>query len=206
MAKDKSFSDREAGKTTADYYKLNTKAIDDLVNASTENAPEVSNQELRKFGAKTHLTVSNWLKAILIKAWFAGVVCYFFLWGIGSYGINGIDLWLITAVALGFITDIVTNNILRFIEKEPGDNARYMMFAQKRIFITLPLNILYACLLMTMDITTYALINRFYPLGVGPILFGIVTALWDMLFIQCKRLLKRIIADAKAGQGKSPNV
>ena len=35
------------------------------------------------------------------------------------------------------------------------------------------------------------------PLGVGPILFGVFTMGWDMLFIGMKHLFKRIVADAK---------
>ena len=93
----------ERGKSTADYYKLNTRAIEDLASADKSNSPEVSAKELKQYGAKQHLKLSQWLKAILIKAWFNGVVCYFFLWGLGGYIADSLDLWLITAVALGWL-------------------------------------------------------------------------------------------------------
>ncbi len=190
-------------KATVDYYKLNTKAINELISANVENSPEVTAKELKKYGGKPRLAVSQWIKALAVKIWFSGVICYFFLWGIGSYGINTLDLWVITAVALGFITDIATNNILRLIEKKPDENARYMMFTRKKRFVTLPLNIVYAFILMALDVMTYSIINRVVPLGVEPILFGVITTLWDMLLISFKHLFRRILDDAKAAQNKN---
>ena len=188
----------ERGKTTADYYKLNTRAIEDLASADKTNSPEVSAKELKKFGAKSHLKLSQWLKAVLIKAWLNGVVCYFFLWGLGGYIASSLDLWLVTAAALGFVTDIVTNNVLRLSARDESAAERWMMFGQKKKFITLPLNVVYAILIMALTVMTYGGINRIINLGVEPILFGIITLLWDLLLIQCKLLFKTILADARA--------
>ena len=33
----------------SDYYKLNTKAVEDLANATAENSPQVSQEELKKY-------------------------------------------------------------------------------------------------------------------------------------------------------------
>ena len=189
----------EKGKSTADYYKLNTKAIEELVSANKENSPAVSPKELKRYGAKKHLTLSQWLKALLIKIWLSGAVCYFFLWGLGSYIRSSLDLWLVTAAALGFVTDLVTNNILRLAEKDEGASVRYMMLPQKKKFYTLPLNVLYACVLMALDITTYALLR----LDVEPVLFGVITTLWDLALIEAKHLIKRIVADAREKAGNT---
>lgn len=207
MAKKRTQDDSEHGKSTADYYKLNTKAIEDLASADRANSPEVSSRELRQYGAKRHLKLSQWLKAVLIKAWMNGAVCYFFLWGLVGYFKDSLDLWLVTAIALGFVTDLVTNNILRLSEKDEGAASRWMMFGKKRKFVTLPLNVLYAILLMALTVMTYAAMNRIAHLGVEPILFGIVTLLWDLLLIQFKHLFITILADARAkteagGRGK----
>ena len=35
-----------------DYYDLKTKAVDDLVNADESNSPEVSEEELERYGAR----------------------------------------------------------------------------------------------------------------------------------------------------------
>jgi hypothetical protein len=39
----------EDSRTTADYYKLHTRAADDLANADESNSPVYSEEELRKY-------------------------------------------------------------------------------------------------------------------------------------------------------------
>ena len=207
MAKKKQEIRKEPEKSLAEYYKLKTKAVDDLVNATEENAPPVSKQELRRYqSAASGIKMAEWVKAVLIKTWMAGIVCYFFIWGIGMYVSDQLDLLAITAVALGFVTDILTNNIFRFIAKPENANDRWMMIPPKK-FISLPLNVLYAFVLVFCVVQTYNAVNAVIAamthgsgtaaLGVGPILFGLFTMGWDMLFIGAKRLFKRILADAK---------
>ena len=210
MAKKTNLPDPEKGKSTADYYKLNVKAVEDLVTADKSNSPKVSEEELRKYrsGPKVHL--SQAVKAVLIKAWFAGMVCFFFFWGLGLYVHDPMDHLLILGLALGFVTDLFTNNVFRFLAKTPGENDRWMMFPKRR-FITLPLNVLYAFLLLVCVIATYQAVNTVLsalthaedgavPLGVGPILFGVFTMGWDMLFLFMKRTAARILADAKQSE------
>ena len=198
-------------RSAADYYRLNTKAVDDLVNATVENSPPVSREELKKYRAGGKLTIADWLKAVLIKAWFGGVVCYFVVWGLGIYVHDQLDLLLIAGIALGFVTDLITNNIFRFIAKPSGANDRWMMFPKKN-YIFLPLNVLYALLLVFCVVTTYNAVNaaiigvtgakESLPLGVEPILFGTFTMAWDMLFLGFKRLGGRMVNDAKTAAKK----
>ena len=208
MAKKKQEIRKEPEKSAAEYYKLNIKAVDDLVNATEENAPPVSRQELRKYqSAASGIKMAGWVKAVLIKTWMAGIVCYFFIWGIGMYVSDQLDLLAVTAVALGFVTDILTNNIFRFIAKPEKANDRWMMIPPKK-FVSLPVNVLYAFVLMFCVVQTYNAVNAVIAamthgsgtaaLGVGPILFGLFAMGWDMLFIGAKRLFKRILADAKS--------
>ena len=207
MAKKKLEIGKEPEKSAAEYYKLKTKAVDDLVNATEANSPPVSRQELRKYqSAASGIKMAGWVKAVLIKTWMAGIVCYFFIWGIGLYVSDQLDLLAVTAAALGFVTDIVTNNIFRFIAKPENANDRWMMIPPKK-FVSLPLNVLYAFVLMFCVVQTYNAVNAVIEamthaeetavLGVGPILFGLFAMGWDMLFIGAKRLFKRILADAK---------
>lgn len=203
---DKRRETREEGKSPAEYYKLNTKAVDDLVSASKENAPPVSKAELRKYQSGPRIKMAEWVKAVLLKTWFAGMVCFFFLWGLGTYVSDQLDMLFIVGLALGFVTDLLVNPIFRFYAKTPGGNDRWMMFPQKR-YISLPLNVVYAFLLLFCVVTTYNVINGLIlsvtkaadtiPLQVEPILFGLFTMGWDMLFLGAKRLFKRILADAK---------
>lgn len=209
MAKKKRKIGREPEKSVAEYYRLKTKAVDDLVNATEENSPPVSKQELRKYrSAVSGVKMAGWVKAVLIKTWMAGIVCYFFIWGIGMYVQDQLDLLMVTAAALGFVTDIITNNIFRFIAKPENANDRWMMIPPKK-FVSLPLNVLYAFAVMFCVAQTYNLVNTVIAavnhtkeaaiLGVEPILFGLFAMGWDMLFIGAKRLFKRILADAKSG-------
>ncbi len=193
------------------YYDLKTQAVEDLVTANSENSPPVSPAELRKYHAGPRIRIADWLKAILLKIWFAGVICYFFIWGLSTFTLNQWDHITVIALALGAITNLITNNILRFISKTPGAYDRWMMVPQSKIWF-LPLDLIYALFLVLCVLMTYNFINTTAAritgntesafLGVEPILFGIFTTAWDLLFIGMKRLLKRIISDAKQSARK----
>ena len=206
MARDKkNRTTPEESRTTSDYYKLHTKAADDLVNADESNSPVVSEEELRKYRSGPKFKLADWVKVILIKMWFAGSVCFFIFWGLSSYVGDRLDLLFIFSIALGVVTDVITNNILRYYAKTPGDNDRWMMFPQKG-FITFPLNILYAMVLLYCVDMFYTLLNLTLAaasggsgsltLGVGPILFGVIYTAFDLLFITIKRTLRQIVTDA----------
>ena len=200
----------DAERVEADYYKLKLQAVDDLVNATPENSPQVSRQELKKFRAAPKRRVPNWVKAVLLKAWFAGVVCYFFIWGLSTFLLNPWDLLLILAVVLGGVTNLLTNSILRFIAREEGEYDRWMMFPGKSV-LYLPFDVIYAAVLILCTVLTYNALNLLLvgpdsasaAVGVGPINFGIIVTLWDLLFLSLKRLAKRILDDAKEKVSKS---
>ena len=193
------------GRAAADYYKLHARAVNDLINANEENSPPVSEEELRKYRSGPKLRLADWLKVVLIKMWFAGSVCFFIFWGLSAYLADLLDLLLVFAIALGVITDVITNNILRYYAKTKGANDRWMMFP-KRAYYTFFLNILYAAVLLVCVATLYTLINGgivsltgadSVPLGVGPILFGVFYTGFDLLFIRMKLLLGQIVSDAR---------
>ena len=208
MAKKKEAPVRDDVRAAADYYKLNTQAVEDLVTADESNSPQVSEDELRQYLSGPKLKLSEWLKIALIKMWFMGAVCFFFIWGLGNYLPSIIDQIVLTGIALGFVTDILLNNLLRFMEKTPGASERWILVGVKG-FMSLPLNLLYGLLLMICVVATYEAVNALIvtlfsvtagqiPLGVGPIHFGAFTMGWDALFLLMKRTMKRIFADAKA--------
>ena len=190
----------------ADYYKLKTQAIEDLVTADETNSPEVSPEELRRYQSGPKFKIADWVKILFIKAWFPGCVCFFFIWGLGGMMADQLDMLFVTGIALGVVTEMLTNKVLRFLEKRPGGNDRYMMFPQKS-YATFPLNILYAFVVLFLVFTTYNVINLVIirltgvedkvPLGVGPILFGVFYLCFDMILIQGKHLIGDIIRGAK---------
>lgn len=206
MAKQKQAPARDEKRAAADYYKLNRQAVEDLVTADESNSPPVSEEELRRYTSGPGVKMSHWLKIVLIKAWFFAAVCYFFLWG--AFVSNVVDQIVVTGIALGFVIDILVNNLLRFMEKTPGTNDCWILVSKKG-FLSLPLNVVYGLALMLCVVETYEVLNRLLalllrtpageiPLGVGPILFGLLAMGWDALFLLMKRTLRRIVADAKA--------
>jgi len=198
----------EEEKDLSRYYRLNTKAVDDLVNADVSNSPQVSRAELDRYRSGPKIRLRDWLKVLLVKWWFNGAVCFFFYWGLGNAVTNRENLLLILGLAIGFVADLLVNNIFRYYEKTPGGNGRWMMFGRKG-FASLPLNVLYGFLLLLCVMMTYNTVNGVIvsvtgnrdsvPLGVEPILFGLITTGWDFLFLGIRRLGKQIVADAKQG-------
>lgn len=195
----------------SDYYKLNTKAVEDLVTANKENSPEVPEEELKKYRSKSGIHLPEWLKAVLLKAWFAGAVCFFIFWGLGIYLPNTLDMLLVFGAALGIVTDLMVNNIFRFLAEVPGANDRWMLLP-KRTNLNFFGNILYSYGLLLCVFMLYQIINGILvavtgatdtvPLGVEPILFGIFYMGFDMLFVGMKHLLRRIFRDAISQERK----
>lgn len=177
---------------TANYYDLKTDAVERLVNA--KNAPPVSDKEIEKYTSKRKLRLPQWLKVVLIKLWFAGAVCYFVMWGLGMM-ITGLDLIAVLAVALGVVTDLMTNNVLRHFAPFEGANDKWLMFPKKK-FWTFFANIAYAIVLLFFVIQSYTIINTVLvgspetadtiAVGVEPILFGLLIMGFDVLFVTIK--------------------
>ncbi len=177
---------------TTDYYKLKTKAVDDLVNANKENSPKVSEDELRRYVRRSRYRIPMWLKVLFVKFWFAGAVCYFCIWGLGLYIGDSLDLMFVTSIIMGFVTDILTNNLLRFMEETPGANSRWMVVGKKR-FVSLIFNVIYAFVLMFSVAAFYSLIGQ----GIEPVFFGLLYMGFDMVFVGIKRVLVKVFVDAK---------
>ena len=193
-------------KDPSEYYRLNTKAVEDLVTADARNSPPVSQEELDRYRSR-RLKLPRWLILVFIKFWFPAAVCFFFLWGLSPYIGSMLDLLVITGIALGFVTDLLTDNVLRYIARTPGGNDRWMMFPRKR-FITLPLNVIYAGFLLFLVFNAYnisnALIIQFsgaspdsVPIGVEPILFGLLYLIFDLILLGVKHVFGKIVEDAK---------
>lgn len=188
-------------------YELKSDAVDKLLKAEKGHVPEFSEEELKRYRSKGGLKLPEVVKVVLLKAWFAGAVCYFILWGLGTYIYSIIDMLFILGIVLGLATDLLTNNVIRFIEKTPGENDKWLLFPKKGM-ASFFLNMVYAIVLIVLVYGLYGVINQVIctvmgltdtvPLGVEPILFGVFTMGFDMLFIGCRNLMKRIIADAKA--------
>ena len=187
-----------------DHYNLNTDAVERLVTASDETAPQVTDEELRKYKSDKLGKIPAWVKALFIKFWFNGAVCFFIIWGLGALSSSVLDTLVVTAVAMGIVTDVLVNNAFRFFDYD-GEYLRWTMFPQKK-FWTFITNILYAFLLLFLVVLTYEGSNFLIALrsgelnkvslGVEPILFGLLYLLFDLIFLGAKMFIKKLIYDA----------
>ena len=193
-------------------YELKTDAVERLVNAEKKSYGKltIENDPRKKYLSSPLARIPGWIKAIFMKVWFNGAVCYFILWGLGILVPNMENMILIMAFALGTVTDILVNNAFRFFAVTEGDNDKWMMFPKRRL-ITLPLNIIYAFVVLIAVIWLYNIINSTIAgitgdelkvyLGVEPILFGVFYVGIDMFFISIKNMAQSIIRDAKSKNG-----
>lgn len=189
-------------------YELKSDAVDKLLKAEKGEVPEFSQEELKKYRSKGGIKLPQPVKVILLKAWFAGAVCYFILWGLGMYIYSLIDMLFIMGIVLGMVTDLLTNNVIRFIEATPGENNKWLMFPNQKGMVSFFLNLVYALVLVACVYFLYSGINLMIvaiignadtvPLGVEPVLYGVFYMGFDLLFVGCKNLLKQIISDAQA--------
>lgn len=209
MSKKRKQPQQSKKKGTENYYKLNTDAVDRLVNA--KDAPEVSEAEIRKYKSGGKFKIPTWLKIIFVKFWFGGAVCYFFLWGLGNY-LTGLDKLAVVAIGLGLVTDLMVNHVMRALETEKGEYDKWIMVGVRKWW-SIFLNVIYAGVLLFCIINMYTAINYVLYgspenaegiLGVEPLLFGLMYCLFDLLFITVKNTLKKIIRDAErsVSQGK----
>lgn len=192
--------------TEKNYYDLKTDAVDRLVNAKKGTSPEVSEEEITKYRGKRKFSIPNPIKAVFIKWWFNGAICFFFYLGLGTVIGNELDQIFVLAMAMGILTDLLTNHLLVFIEKFEHQNDKYMMVTARK-FWSLFLNIPYAWVVMYCVFYIYTFINSMYVQSTGssklllpvePIAFGIFYMIIDFIFIGIKNTLIKIINDAKA--------
>lgn len=191
-------------------FDLRSDAVDTLVSADSGEKPEYSKEELDRYRSKKGIVIPEIVKIVLIKAWFAGAVCYFFVWGLGTYISSMLDMLFILGVVLGMVTDLLVNSVLRFVEKTPGENEKWLMVSKKG-FTSFFLNIVYSFVIIACVYLTYFVINSVItgitgdvesvPLGVEPILFGVFCMGYDMLFVLIKHQIRKIFSKVKAKAG-----
>ena len=193
-------------------YELKTDAVDRLVNAENKTYEKltIDNDPRKKYLSSPLARIPVWIKALFMKFWFNGAVCFFIFWGLGTFVSNMENMILIMAVVLGLVTDLLVNNAFRFFASVEGECDKWMMLPKKR-YINLFINIIYAFVVLMGVIWLYNVINgviagitgddsKIY-LGVEPVLFGVFYMAVDMFFISIKNMIVAIIRDAKEKNG-----
>ncbi len=194
--------ENENSKENLKNYELNSEAVETLANADNEEAPQYSEEELNKY-RKKKFQIPEWLKICAIKFWFAGAICYFILWGLPY--VVGLDQFVVLAMVLGMVTDILTNNVIRFMEPYKGAYDKWLVVTHKGM-VGFGLNLFFGVVVSAAVYMSYALINMVVWVGVEPLLFGLLCMGVDLLLIGIKRLIASILHDAKSSaRGESTN-
>lgn len=194
-------------------YELKTDAVNRLVNAhsSDKHLKPLGIDPGKKYRSNSFIDkLPAWVKAVFMKFWFNGAVCYFILWGLGLFISNFENMLLILAFVLGVVTDILVNNAFRFFAAVDGANDKWMMFPKKK-YINLFLNVLYSFAVLMIVVWFYNTLNGVINsivgtsdlvyIGVEPILFGLLYVAFDLCFIGMKNLCISMIRDAKNKNG-----
>ncbi len=205
--------------TIENFYDLKIDKVDELVAAlkgeTADNAEEISMNISDCTGVDDPKNVSRrgrqkqfdpyktdflsripvWVKALFVKFWFAGAVCYFVMWGLNIR--NSLDSLVLTGAVMGLIVDVLVNPLYRYLETDRKEYNAYMMFPFPfRQFWTFFTNILYYILVIIVVNYCYLGLNEiinavkhttdYIHIGVEPLLFGLFTVIADMLFIGIK--------------------
>lgn len=211
MAKKHQIPEKREEDKTSNPYNLNSDAVNRLANAhKTEFVPATNKDPGRRYRSSFLDKVPSWVKAVFMKFWFNGAVCYFIYWGLGLFIANLENMILVMALSLGIVTDILVNNAFRFFAATPGANDKWMMFPKKKL-MNLFLNVAYSFVVLIAVVWLYNSINAVINalrgtvgevfLGVEPILFGVFYVLIDLILIGMKNLMASIINDAKKKNG-----
>lgn len=227
---------REKETTIEDYYDLKKDSIDDLVEALkgesseekkplTTNIAEITGEKEKEGGSRKSKEfdpykrdklqfLPTWLKAIVLKWWFAGAVCFFIMWGIG---LKDEDAILLVGVVWGVVVDLLVNPILRMLESDKKEYNAYMMFPfPLKAFWTFITNIIYYMLVTVMVNLCYLGVNELinlikgteglYYVAVEPLLFGIFCVIADMVFIGIKDLIVFLVKRSKRKKEEAADV
>ena len=192
------------------YYELKTDAVNRLINANSVTQPsKVTVDPGREYRSKGFLDkIPVWVKALFIKFWFNGAVCFFIFWGLGMLVPDILDMLVVFGVVLGLVTDIFVNNIFRFIANYPGQNDKWMLIPVKKNW-TIFVNVAYSvvalfCVFYLYNFINYTIIEQLggeAMFGVEPIAFGLIYLAVDMFFISIKNMAVSIVTDAMRSQG-----
>ena len=210
MAKKQKTPDNKSGEKLNNPYELKSDAVERLAKAHTAEFKSTLRDPGREYRSSFLDKIPFPVKAIFMKFWFNGAVCYFIYWGLGLFVANLENMILAMALSLGIVTDVLVNNAFRFFASTPGANDKWMMLPKKKLS-NLFLNVAYSFVVLIAVVWLYNSINAVINamrgttgevfLGVEPILFGLFYVIIDLALIGMKNLMISIVNDAKKKNG-----
>ncbi len=225
--------------TIENYYDLKVDKVDELVyilknDAAPDDGKEVSynvkdcigqeaaeqgeKKEYNKSGAKQFnpykldrlSRVPTWIKALVIKFWFAGMVCYIIGMGLGSIISSNENRIILTGVVLGVVVDVLANPAMYYFQSSDREYDPYIMFPFPfkkywtfftniiyYVFVAFVVTYMYQGLNMLIDIISGTQGQQNINVGVEPLLYGLFTVIADMAFIGIKDLIVYLVRKNK---------
>lgn len=226
--------------TIEDFYDLKVDKVDELVAALKGEAPPDENdltmfisdctgvddpKNYTKTGKKKEFDpyktdflgkIPVWIKGLFVKWWFAGMVCYFIMFGITQMmHTDALDALVLTGIVMGLVVEMFVNPLFRYMEREKNEYSAYIMFPfPLKAYWTFFTNVLYYVIVILVayfgfyyginELANYiAGTKDVIALGVEPLLFGTFVVIADMIFIGIKDLIVYLVKRSK--KEKTPN-
>ncbi len=194
-------------KTNTKAYDLHRDAIEELVTANEDNTLIYDEKEIESYKKDKLGKIPVWLKALFIKFWFSGAVCYFVYMGLGFF-LDMLDAAVVLAIVMGMVTDLLVGNIFRFFDYD-GSYLKWLIFPKKK-FWTFFANIIYSIILTFLVFLCYFGISIITTGGkdpgnivIEPVFFGLLYLACDLIIIGIKNLITTIIDDANSKLNRS---
>ena len=223
--KNKKYKQPPKETTIENFYELKSKEMDELVSAlkgeidestpvPTANIAEITGEPVKgdkkkkkEFDPyKRGNRIPFWLKALFIKFWFFGAVCYLALMGLGSIlvsddssWVENVEMYLICGIIMGIFVDCLVNPIFRMMESDRKEYNYFMMFPFPfKQFWTFFTNVIYYLIVTLCVGCIYMFVDLYIASfsGVEPLLFGLYCLIVDMAFIGIKDLIVFLIKRA----------
>ena len=178
--------------------KNNQKEVKDITDLVDEE--EISMDNMNAYKQQGFIArLPYWIKAIFIKYWFFGSICFFSLMGTGLIGENAA---LFAGVLSGCLFEFVVYNILIMMDSDENESRHYIFFKSKK-FYSLLINIVYQVVVFFLAMLICSSIVNLYdkpeanwflqePFSIGLVLFII-----DGIFITIKGLIILLIKKVK---------
>lgn len=216
--------------TIEDYYDLKVDKVDELVAALKYENDAVFEDNV-DFGMNSNMGVDDpnnytrsgkekkfdpyktdflskipaWVKAFFVKFWFAGMVCFFFMFGIGM---QDIDAVVLIGIVFGLVVDIFVNPLLRYMETDRREYNVFIMFpfpfkaiwtffANIFYYLIIAICINYCYFGVNEIMNTIKGTHELYYLGVEPLTFGLFAIVTDMFFIGIKDGVVALVRHSK---------
>ena len=194
-------------------YSLKVEAVETLTKAINEGTIKEIPEEQKKAEQQSYKVdklakIPSWIKVIFVKFWVAGAICFFFMWGLGMYIKNSLDMYVVVSLAFAFINDLFVNSAFLYFESDKKEYHKWLLVpvpAKKiwTIFANIPIGFLEAFLINQL----YALTNKIVvtvgnldpntiPVTMEPLLFGLFYVIVNLFLLLIKNTIVNIVNDA----------